>query len=144
MCVRRLWLCLPAIVLSAADGVLTLWGQPAEYWSGEVANVREYHPLPAGFLGIHPLDVFGCFESVLTLPLPKQAACVRLAAEASLPVWREWCRQRGVNDLSVELLECFDRWLVGTANDEVLSETANRLGESLPQDLRKEREPAGA
>ena len=91
-----------------------------------------------------PQDVYGCFESVLTLPLPKQAACVRLAAEASLPVWRAWCRQRGVNDLSVELLECFDRWLAGTAHDEELSETANRLGESLPQDIRKEREPAGA
>jgi hypothetical protein len=55
MCVRRLWLCLPAIVLSAADGFLTLWGQPAEYWSGEFANVCEYHPVAAWFLGIHPL-----------------------------------------------------------------------------------------
>ncbi len=55
MRVQRLWLCLPAIVLCAADGFLTLAGQPAEYWSGGFATVREGHPVAAWFLTMHPL-----------------------------------------------------------------------------------------
>jgi hypothetical protein len=31
--VRRLWWCVPACVLAVAHGCLTLWGQPAAYWS---------------------------------------------------------------------------------------------------------------
>jgi hypothetical protein len=55
MWVRRLWLCLPAIVLCATDGCLTLWGQPAAYWSGGFAVVREGNPLAAWLLTLHPL-----------------------------------------------------------------------------------------
>jgi hypothetical protein len=55
MRVQRLWWCLPAIVLCAADGLLTLWGQPAEYWSGGFALVREGNPLAAWLLTVHPL-----------------------------------------------------------------------------------------
>src|SRR5262249_39553961 len=52
---ERLWWCLPAIVLCAADGLLTLWGQPEEYWSGNYASIREGHPVAAWFLSLHPL-----------------------------------------------------------------------------------------
>jgi hypothetical protein len=52
---QRLWWCLPAMVLCAADGLLTLWGQPAEYWSGGYALVREDNPLAAWLLTVHPL-----------------------------------------------------------------------------------------
>jgi hypothetical protein len=55
MRVQRLWWCLPAMVLCAADGLLTLWGQPAEYWSGGFALVREGNPLAAWLLTVHPL-----------------------------------------------------------------------------------------
>jgi hypothetical protein len=89
-----------------------------------------------------PGEVYRCCEAVLGLPLPKQAVCVRLAAEASAPVWRQWCGQRGVPDHSGELLDTFDRWLSGAAADE-LDRVARRFLETLPQDLREEAEPAG-
>ena len=69
---------------------------------------------------------------------------MRLAAEVSLPIWNEWCRQRGINDLSGELLDCFDRWLAGTVNDEELSQTASRHYATLPEDIREVQVPAGA
>jgi hypothetical protein len=90
-----------------------------------------------------PEEVYHCFEGVLGLPLPKQAVCVRLAAELTVPVWREWCGQRGVQDHSGELLDTFGRWQQGAAPDEQLDEIARRHYQSLPQDLRKEEEPAG-
>jgi hypothetical protein len=92
---------------------------------------------------MRPQEVYNCFEAVLGLPLAKQAVCVWLAAEASAPVWREWCRRRQAEDHSGGLLECFDRWLSGAASDEQLDQVAKRLYETLPQDLRKEKEPAG-
>jgi hypothetical protein len=52
---QRLWWCLPAVALCAADGFLTLWGQPAAYWSSGFAVVREGNPLAAWLLTIHPL-----------------------------------------------------------------------------------------
>jgi hypothetical protein len=52
---RRIWWCLPAVVLCAADGLLTLWGQQAAYWSGGFATVREGNPLAAWLLHLHPL-----------------------------------------------------------------------------------------
>ena len=52
---ERLWWCLPVIVLSAADGLLTLWGQPESYWTGGYADINEYNPLAAWFLRLHPL-----------------------------------------------------------------------------------------
>jgi hypothetical protein len=52
---RRLWWCLPAVALAAADGCLTLWGQPEEYWAGGFQVVCEGNPLAAWFLKLHPL-----------------------------------------------------------------------------------------
>jgi hypothetical protein len=52
---QRLWWCLPAVVLCAADGFLTLLGQPAAYWSEGFAVVREGNPLAAWLLTVHPL-----------------------------------------------------------------------------------------
>jgi hypothetical protein len=52
---QRLWWCLPAVGQCVADGLLTLWGQPAVYWSGGFAVVREGNPLAAWLLSVHPL-----------------------------------------------------------------------------------------
>jgi hypothetical protein len=52
---RRLWWCVPACVLAVADGCLTLWGQPAVYWSGGFLEVSERNPLGAWLLTVHPL-----------------------------------------------------------------------------------------
>jgi hypothetical protein len=90
-----------------------------------------------------PGEAYRCIEAVLGLPLPKQAVCLRFAAEAGVPVWREWCEQRGVPDYSGELLDTFDRWLSGAASDVELDRVAKRLLETLPHDLRNEGEPAG-
>jgi hypothetical protein len=53
--VQRLWLCLPSFVTVAADGCLTLLGQPEAYWTGGFAVVREGNPVAAWFLSVHPL-----------------------------------------------------------------------------------------
>ncbi len=90
-----------------------------------------------------PEDAYRCFEAVLTLPLTQQAVCVRLAAEAAAPAWREWCRSRGIEDYSDELLGTFDRWLSGTATDGALDSVNARHSATLPQDLTAEPEPAG-
>lgn len=89
-----------------------------------------------------PEEVYRCYEAVLGLPLPKQAICVRLAAEVTVPVWCDWCGQRGVPDHSRELLDTFGRWQQQSASAEQLDEVAKWHYESLPQDLRKEDEPA--
>jgi hypothetical protein len=60
-----------------------------------------------------PQGVYRCFESLLDLPLDKQAQCVRLAAEASVDVGRQHCQERGIEDLSPALFEVFDRWRNG-------------------------------
>jgi uncharacterized protein DUF5658 len=52
---RRLWLCLPVVVFSAADGLFTLYGQPHEYWSNGFKTIREGNPIAAWLLGVHPL-----------------------------------------------------------------------------------------
>jgi hypothetical protein len=88
-------------------------------------------------------DVYRCFEAVLGLPLDQQAQCVRLAAEASVHVWRQHCERRGIEDLSPALLECFDRWRAGKATDEELDQIAQRFSSLLPLDLRLEDAPAG-
>jgi len=90
-----------------------------------------------------PKEVYCCIEAVLGLPLPQQAACVTLAAVESAPVWSEWCRQRGVQDNSYELLAAFDRWLGDLASDEELNRIAERFFDTLPRDLCKEDEPSG-
>jgi hypothetical protein len=87
-------------------------------------------------------QVYRCIEAAIGLPLPKQAVCLRLAAEASAPIWRERCEQRGLPDYSGELLGTFDRWLSGAAADVELDRVAKRFFGTLPQDLRTE-EPAG-
>jgi hypothetical protein len=90
-----------------------------------------------------PGEVYHCLESVLSLPLAKQAVCVRLAAEVTAPVWREWCRQHRAKDHSRELLDLFCRWLDGAASEEEFDQIAKRFFETLPQDLRNEHDPAG-
>jgi hypothetical protein len=90
-----------------------------------------------------PQSVYRCFEAVLGLPLDQQAQCARLAAEASVHVWRQHCQQRGIEDLSPALLECFDRWRTGMATGEELNQVAQRFGSLLPADLRLEEAPAG-
>jgi hypothetical protein len=94
----RLWLCVPAAVLSAADGLITLWGQPAAYWSNGFATVCEGNPLAAWILTIHPLAfalsglpylalVAGL---VLALPRPKAfavAALVPLSHAFAVALW---------------------------------------------------------
>jgi hypothetical protein len=90
-----------------------------------------------------PEDMYRRCEAVLDLPLPKQAACVRLAAEASASAWRQWSEQRGVPDRSGELLSTFDQWLSGAAADEALDRVARQFLDTLPQDLREEEDPTG-
>lgn len=96
---RRLWLCLPVTALPAADGLLTLWGQPAAYGSGGFAAVREWNPLAAWFLALHPLAfaaaglLYLLLAAAAVLLLPRRwaaAVAVGVAAAHAFAV-AAWC-----------------------------------------------------
>ncbi len=52
---RSLWIVVPPILLCCLDVGLTLYGQSAEYWSGQYGHVNEMSPSFAKYLAIHPL-----------------------------------------------------------------------------------------
>jgi hypothetical protein len=98
MRVRRLWLCVPVAVCAAADGLLTLIGQPPEYWSGGYAQVSEANPLGAWLLTVHPLAFAAACVPYLVLvgglivALPRRwallvAVVVPLAHAFAAAVW---------------------------------------------------------
>jgi hypothetical protein len=99
MRVQRLWLCLPAIVLCAADGLITLWGQPAAYWSDGFAMVREANPLAAWLLTVHPLAFAAAsvpylllvVGTIMVLPRRWAAAVAVGAASAHAFAVAVWC-----------------------------------------------------
>jgi hypothetical protein len=77
-----LWLVLPPIALCVLDAGLTLYGQSAEYWSGNHAAVNELSPSFQGYLAVHPLVAgaafllwIGIFSAVILL-LPELLALV--------------------------------------------------------------------
>jgi len=93
------WLCLPAFVLAAADGLITLWGQPEAYWSSGYATVCEGNPLAAWVMSLHPLAFAAAgvpylllvFGAVATLPR-RGAAAVAIAIPLAHAVGvASWC-----------------------------------------------------
>jgi hypothetical protein len=99
MRVQRLWLCLPATVFCAADGFITLWGQPAAYWSDGFAKVDEGNPLAAWLLTVHPLAfavagvpyLLGVVGTVMMLPRRWAAAVAGGVAAAHAFAVAVWC-----------------------------------------------------
>jgi hypothetical protein len=97
---ERLWLCVPVIVLCAADGLLTLAGQPAEYWSGGYAAVNEAQPVAAWFLTLHPLAfafagvpyILLVAGGILWLPRRYAVAVAVIVALAHAFAVFLWCR----------------------------------------------------
>lgn len=77
---RRLWLCLPVVIFSAADGLFTLYGQPHEYWSNGFATIREGNPIAAWFLRIHPIVFAASGAPYLALIAAAVVLLPRLAA----------------------------------------------------------------
>jgi hypothetical protein len=79
---NTLWLLLPPIALCALDAGLTLYGQGAEYWSGNHAAVNEISPSFHDYLAVHPLVAAGAFLlwigifSAMILLLPELLALV--------------------------------------------------------------------
>jgi len=51
---RKLWLALPAFLLCLADQVVTLYGQPPEYWAGDYSAAQEGAPHGLWLLHQHP------------------------------------------------------------------------------------------
>jgi hypothetical protein len=96
---RRLWWCLPAVVLCAADGFLTPWCQPAAYRSGGFAAVHEGKPLTAWLLRVHPLALAGAavpyllavVGTVLVLPRRWAAAVAVGVGSAHAFAVGLWC-----------------------------------------------------
>src|SRR4051794_6843375 len=96
---QRLWWCLPAVVLCAADGLITLWGQPAAYWSGGFAVVCEANPLAAWLLSVHPLAFAAAgvpyllvvIGTVMVLPRRWAAVAAVVVASAHAFAVGAWC-----------------------------------------------------
>lgn len=55
---RRLGLCIAPLLLFLVDISLTLWGQPADYWTGNYAAAREGSPEVRRVMQIHPALLF--------------------------------------------------------------------------------------
>jgi hypothetical protein len=84
---RKLWLCLPALLVCLVDQVLTLGRQPAEYWAGDYLRAQEGSPHGLWLLQIHPLAYAGAAATymlgfttlILLLPrVPAQILAVGL------------------------------------------------------------------
>jgi hypothetical protein len=52
---RRLWLCLPPLLVCLADQAITLLSQPCEYWLGDYSAAREGSPHGLWLMNQHPL-----------------------------------------------------------------------------------------
>ena len=55
---RRFGLCAAPLLLFLVDISLTLWGQPADYWTGNYAAAREGSPEVRRVMQIHPALLF--------------------------------------------------------------------------------------
>ena len=70
---RRVWMFAPAGLLLAADIVLTLVGQPREYWAGDYGTAVEANPIAFPFLLRSPwlfvaaTVIWGLFVGTLVL-----------------------------------------------------------------------------
>ena len=79
---KKLWLCLPPLVFSVTDVVVTLSEQPRAYWAGAFAEAREGAPQGYWLLSLHPLAyvaaaaVYVVLIAVLILALPRLLARV--------------------------------------------------------------------
>jgi hypothetical protein len=95
---RRIWLCLPPVVLCGLDGGLTLWGQPAEYWANGYKTFHEGNPLAAWLLTVHPLAFtaaglgycLGVCAAVLWLPVRGSVAVMTLVSLAHAVAATTW------------------------------------------------------
>lgn len=56
---RRLWLCLPPAVFEMIDYGVTMRGQPAAYWSGNLHAAQEANPVVHWCMTTHPLLFHG-------------------------------------------------------------------------------------
>jgi hypothetical protein len=90
---RLFGLCLPAALVAAADGSLTLAGQSAAYWAGDYARVNELSPTFHHLLAYHPLAFAAGFAAWvlvftgLTLLLPQTLALTTSIAVAVGHTW---------------------------------------------------------
>jgi hypothetical protein len=58
---RLFGLCLPPLLLSLFDGIITLIGQPAEYWAGNYSLAQEGNPTFYGLMIISPWAAVALF-----------------------------------------------------------------------------------
>jgi hypothetical protein len=52
---NKLWLCLPPVLFSVSDHVVTLAQQPPSYWSGQFSHALEGSPQGEWLLKLHPI-----------------------------------------------------------------------------------------
>jgi hypothetical protein len=100
--IRRWWLCVPPFLFGLVDHAITLWYQPAQYWSGDYMMACEANPLFEWLMQIHPL----AFEAgslgwvilfgMLILKLPRILArmtslCLTVGHTFGAASWLTWC-----------------------------------------------------
>jgi hypothetical protein len=101
---RRIWLCLPPLLLLALDAGLTLAGQPAHYWDGAYGECKELNPAAALVLGWHPalfliaigMIGVGLALGIQLLPLPLAKVFSLVAAFFSAVGASSWLVELGL------------------------------------------------
>src|SRR5882724_8247642 len=92
---------------------------------------------------MNPEQMTQAIEVALKLPLEQQAACILIAAEMSLPIWKQHCQEKQIVDVSDPFIQCFGRWLRKKASSQELDQIAGQLQATLPKRLSTEDKPYG-
>ena len=50
----RFWLCLPPVLFALIDYLITMAGQPVEYWAGDYDAALESNPIVRWCMTVHP------------------------------------------------------------------------------------------
>src|SRR5689334_23175215 len=89
------------------------------------------------------MRILSYFDAVRQLTLPEQAECALIAAEMSLPVWKQWSRQQDLPDFSDELIHAFNNWMQQEISSQEFEVIEKQFLRSLSTDLSQVRDPTG-
>ena len=111
---RKLWLCLPPVLMGFVDMGVTMWFQEPEYWAGDYSAALEANPHAAWLMQRHPLANAVGFVAylvvvcVLTLKLPRRPSLIVSLGATIGHTWgtTTWLPNRVPEDYWVSILVC--------------------------------------
>jgi hypothetical protein len=111
---RKLWLCLPPVLLGLVDDGITLWFQRSEYWAGDYSAALEANPHAFWLMQRHPLVYQVAFVAylavvcVLTLKLPRRLSLILSLGVTIGHTWgaTTWLPERVPEDYWISIALC--------------------------------------